>query len=113
MSKNDKTAPNFKEVGKLIKDFRLRQGMTNDEFRKGLGVSYPTLSRIENGHQGPSAAIIQKLAAMGMDVTDLSFASRPHSVEQTLSYRLAEVENRLAKMEDTIRQLISLVKEKE
>jgi len=113
MNTNSNSDSNFKEIGKLIKDFRLSKGMTNEEFRKGLGVSYPTLSRVENGHHGPSASMLQKLAAMGMDVSDLSFASRPHSVEQTLSYRLAEVENRLARMEDTIRQLLSLVKEKE
>lgn len=105
--------PNFKEIGKLIKDFRLKKGMTNDEFREGLGVSYPTLSRVENGHHGPSAAMVQKLAAMGMDISDLSFASRPHSVEQTISYRLSEVENRLSRMEETIKKLISIIEEKE
>lgn len=113
MNTQHNTEPNFKEIGRLIRDFRLSKGMTNDEFRKGLGVSYPTLSRIENGHHGPSASMIQKLASMGMDVSDLSFSSRPHSVEQTLSYRLAEVENRLARMEDTIKKLISIIEEKE
>ncbi len=114
MSTQDKTqTPDYKEIGKIIKSYRLEKGITSDQFSKQMGISYPTLSRIENGHQGPSAAVIQKLANLGMDVSDLSFASRPHSKEQTLSYRLAEVENKLAKMEETIKQLITLLKEKE
>lgn len=103
----------YKEVGLLIRDFRHSKDWSSETFAKELGVSYPTISRIENGHHGPSANLLKKLAEKGMDISEISSASRAHSKEQTLSYRLAEVENRLARMEDTIRQLLALAKDRE
>jgi HTH-type transcriptional regulator/antitoxin PezA len=111
--KDNNQQPDFKEIGKIIKSFRLEKGIKSEEFAKQLGISYPTLSRVENGHHGPSAAMLQKLSSLGMDISDISFASRSHSKEQTLSYRLAEVENKLAKMEDTVKKLIAMLKERE
>lgn len=99
----------YKEIGLLIRDFRHRKNWSSEEFARELGVSYPTVSRIENGHHGPSANLLKKLAEKGMDISDISSTSRAHSKEQTLSYRLAEVENRLVKMEDTIRKLLAII----
>lgn len=107
------TKKDYKEIGLLVRDFRHSKGWSSEEFARELEVSYPTISRIENGHHGPSANLLKKLGEKGMDISEISAASRAHSKEQTLSYRLAEVENRLVKMEDTIRQLIALLKEKE
>ncbi len=95
----------FTEVGKLIASFRHDQGWTAEELKSKLDISTVTLSRIENGKQGPNASVIKKLAELGMDVGDLTYASRFHSKEQSLSYRLAEVENKLAKMEQIILEL--------
>ncbi len=102
----------FKEVGKLIASFRHDQGWTAEELKIKLGISTVTLSRIENGKQGPNAGVIKRLAELGMDVADLTYASRHHSKEQSLSYRLAEVENRLAKMEQTILELTKALAQK-
>lgn len=107
------TKKDYKEIGLLIRDFRHSKGWSSEEFAREIGMSYPTISRIENGHHGPSAILLQKLAEAGMDISEISAASRSFSKEQTLSYRLAEVENRLVKMEDTIKQLLALLKEKE
>lgn len=102
----------FKEIGKLIASFRHDQGWTSEQLKAKLGISTVTLSRIENGKQGPNAIVIKKLSELGMDVADLTYASRFHSKEQSLSYRLAEVENKLAKMEQIVIQLMKAQDEK-
>lgn len=98
----------YLETGRLIRNFRHSKEWTAEQFAAKLGVSYPTVSRIENGHHGPSASLLKKLGSLGMDIMEITPFSRPHSKEQTLSYRLSEVENRLAEMEATIRKLMDL-----
>lgn len=104
MSTND-SKTDFTEIGKLIASFRHNQGWTSEELKAKLGISTVTLSRIENGKHGPNVHVVRKLAELGMNVEDLTYASRFHSKEQSLSYRLAEVENRLAKMEQLVLEL--------
>lgn len=99
----------FTEVGLLIKSFRLEKGYTSNDFARLLDISYPTLSRIENGHHGPNINVVGKLAELGMDTSELTIASRPHFKEQTLSYRLSELENKVVKMEQTIKTLLDVI----
>ncbi len=103
----------FKEVGKLIKSFRLEKGFKSEDFARMLNISYPTLSRIENGHQGPSVAVVAALSELGMDTEELTYSARPHSKEQTLSYRLAKVENELAKLQQTLKSVLVLLSEQD
>ncbi|MCL7987768.1 helix-turn-helix domain-containing protein [Sphingobacterium sp. lm-10] len=102
----------FTEVGKLIASFRHDQGWTAEELKSKLGISTVTLSRIENGKQGPNAGVIKKLSELGMDVADLTYASRFHSKEQSLSYRLAEVENKLALVEQQLSKVMKALDQK-
>jgi len=44
-----------------------------------------------------------------MDTSELTIASRPHFKEQTLSYRLSELENKVVKMEQTIKTLLDVI----
>lgn len=104
--KND---PDFKEIGKLIASFRHQNKWTAEELKNKLEISTPTLSRIENGRQGPNAGVIKKLAALGMDIQDLTYASRFHSKEQSISYRLTELENKFANMEKMIAKIIKVL----
>ena len=49
------------EIGKLIRELRLETGLTQQKFAAGLGVTYPTVSRWENGLAHPSPLAIKKI----------------------------------------------------
>ena len=49
------------EIGKLIRELRLETGLTQQKFAAGLGVTYPTVSRWENGLAQPSPLAIKKI----------------------------------------------------
>lgn len=103
----------FKDMGMLIKSFRQSKKWSAEEFKDMLGISLVTLSRLENGHRGPTAGVIKSLISLGMNVEDLTSSARAHTEEQSLSYRLAEVENQLKSMESIIKKLLKKLDEKE
>ncbi|MGB7441962.1 MAG: helix-turn-helix transcriptional regulator [Coleofasciculaceae cyanobacterium] len=63
------------EIGQLVRELRYLTKMTQEEFAHLLGVSYPTVSRWENGHAHPSPLAIhkieQQLRQMGHSGVDL------------------------------------------
>ncbi len=52
---------NQPEIGKLIRELRLETGLTQEKFGAALGVTYPTVSRWENGLATPSPLALQKI----------------------------------------------------
>ena len=50
------------ETGKLIKDLRLKKGMTQEELAEKTEVSTRTIQRIENGEVDPRAYTLQMIA---------------------------------------------------
>lgn len=66
---------NQPEVGKLIRELRLLNGLTQEQFAATLGVTYPTINRWENGRVKPSPLamekIEQKLQDLGKQGQDL------------------------------------------
>jgi len=56
------------ETGKLIKELRIKKGMTQDELADKTEVSTRTIQRIENGEVDPRAYTLQMIAqALGVD----------------------------------------------
>ncbi len=49
------------EIGQLIREIRLSNGLTQQKFGDVLGFSYPTISRWENGLTTPSDLAIHKI----------------------------------------------------
>lgn len=52
---------NQPEIGYLIRELRIESGLTQEKFAASLGVTYPTISRWENGHVKPSPLAIRKI----------------------------------------------------
>lgn len=69
-------AMNQPEIGQFIRELRLLRGLTQEQFAASLGVTYPTISRWENGRTKPSPLAIEKLQVllqqMGERAKDLS-----------------------------------------
>jgi transcriptional regulator with XRE-family HTH domain len=58
------------ETGKLIKELRLKKGMTQEELADKTEVSARTIQRIENGEVDPRAYTLQMIAkALDVDFT--------------------------------------------
>jgi putative transcriptional regulator len=49
------------EIGNLIRELRIEIGLTQQKFGAALGVTYPTVSRWENGLAQPSPLAIKKI----------------------------------------------------
>ncbi|TSC75992.1 MAG: helix-turn-helix domain-containing protein [Parcubacteria group bacterium Gr01-1014_33] len=60
-------------IGKNIKKYRNKQGLSQEDFAKKSGVKYTTLTKIEsNVIKKPSVLIMAKLAkALGVSIEDL------------------------------------------
>ena len=60
------------KIGENLRRERVRALLTQQELAERAGVSYPTISRIENDHAEPHFRTIRKLAkALGVDPAEL------------------------------------------
>jgi putative transcriptional regulator len=52
------------EISELIRELRLRLGLTQEEFAAKLGVTFPTVNRWENRRSKPSRMAIQLIEGL-------------------------------------------------
>lgn len=67
------------ETGKLIKELRIKKGMTQEELAELTELSTRTIQRIENGEVDPRAYTLQMIAK-ALDV-DITLLTKPYSQE--------------------------------
>jgi len=61
-----------RRVGKLIREHRVRAGLTQVQLAERCGIYQSYLSRIEGGSANPSVFLLNALAtALGVDITTL------------------------------------------
>jgi transcriptional regulator with XRE-family HTH domain len=64
-------------VGTQLRAWRQRRGLTLRALADKAGVSYVTISRIEQDHMSPTVAMLERLAqALGITVRDFFPAER-------------------------------------
>ncbi|MCY7321561.1 MAG: helix-turn-helix transcriptional regulator [Phormidesmis sp. CAN_BIN36] len=51
-------------IAELVREFRLRLGLTQEEFAAKLGVTFPTVNRWENRRAKPSRMAIKLIEAL-------------------------------------------------
>lgn len=61
---------NQPQIGKLIRELRLENGLTQEQFASEFGVTYSTVNRWENGRSKPSPLAMQKLEGMLQQMGD-------------------------------------------
>ena len=61
------------EIGKNIKKYRNKQGLSQEDFAKKSGVKYTTLTKIESGViKKPSVMVMAQIAkSLGVSIEDL------------------------------------------
>lgn len=61
---------NQPQIGKLLRELRLENGLTQEQFAAELGVTYSSMNRWENGHTKPSPLAMQKIEGMLQQMGD-------------------------------------------
>lgn len=70
------------ETGKLIKELRVKKGMTQEELAEKTEISARTIQRIENGEVDPRAYTLQMIAkALGVDFSIFTESKSDESQE--------------------------------
>ena len=65
-------SPATKELGRRIRDWRMGQGLTQEELAGGSGVDATTIGKIERGERNPNVHNLIRIAvALGVDPGDL------------------------------------------
>ena len=73
-------------VGEVLRTWRQRRGLTLRGLAEAAGVSYVTVSRIEQGRMSPTVAMLEKLAgALGIAVRDFFPPGRPRPAQRKRS----------------------------
>lgn len=68
-------------LGKVVAALRGKRGFSQEDFASSIGVSQPTLSRIERGRSMPDHLTMRRIAtAFGMSVDQLD-----HYIDQTIA----------------------------
>lgn len=49
------------DIPRLIRELRLRTGLTQEKFAAKLGVTFPTINRWENGRAKPSPLALKQI----------------------------------------------------
>ena len=49
------------DVRQLVQELRSRTGLTQEKFAARLGVTFPTITRWENGHARPSPLALKQI----------------------------------------------------
>jgi putative transcriptional regulator len=52
----------FTDIPRLVRELRERTGLTQEKFAAKLGVTFPTISRWENGRAKPSPLALKQIA---------------------------------------------------
>ncbi len=59
-----------------IKALRLKKGMTQEQFAEGVGVSFATVNRWENGHFKPLPVCLKQLKRIEHDFKTMEWLKR-------------------------------------
>ena len=60
------------KIGKFIKDIRLKNKLTQEEFASSLGVTYQAVSKWENGKNIPDVGIMKEISKKyGVDIDEI------------------------------------------
>ena len=80
----------MRDIGKNIRDARVRGGITQDQLAERLHVSRQTVSHYETGHSRPDIEMLEQIAqALEVDMTVLLYGTPPRPERQREIRRLA------------------------
>lgn len=77
-----------KIFGKILRDYRVKAGFTQEELAEKIGISLKYISRIENGNNGVKTQTFKYMNVLGLSPNTLyaSFLSNPEVKEDIELY---------------------------
>lgn len=85
----------YKEIGKNLKDLRIKMNMTQEEMADYIGITQPEISNLENGKSGSGIDNLSKLDYIGeccdSNLKELLFGSRETKDNNIAEYILHNI----------------------
>ena len=99
-----------KNFGKILRDFRIKKGMTQEQLSEKLGISLKYISRIENGNNGvKTQTLINYMNILGITPNTL-YASFIDNQEIVKNMKICEkLSTLLEEKKDFLNSLIDLL----
>ena len=99
-----------KNFGKILRDFRIKKGMTQEQLSEKLGISLKYISRIENGNNGvKTQTLINYMNILGITPNTL-YASFIDNQEIVKNMKICEKLSTLSEeKKDFLNSLIDLL----
>ena len=102
-----------KSFGKLLRDYRIKAGLTQEKLSEQLGISLKYISRIENGNNGvKTQTLINYMNILGITPNTIyaSFITNPEAsknieISEKLSSLSDEKKNFISAMIDLLQDL--------
>jgi transcriptional regulator with XRE-family HTH domain len=99
-------------IGSVLRGEAARRGISYASAAKQIGVSQPTFSRWANGDNPPAAKYWAKIARFlgttRAEVAELASAERLARSGRGRDQRLDDLERRVAKLEETLSELVNV-----
>lgn len=95
-----------KNFGKILRDFRIKNKLTQEQLSEKLGISLKYISRIENGNNGvKTQTLINYMNILGITPNTLfaSFISNPESAKNI------EISNKIASLSDEKKDFLNSI----
>lgn len=68
---------NFKMIGQRIKNYRVKNNLTQERLAEKLNISVEYMSRVENGNCRVSYSLVEKMSGIfGVDEAEILFGKR-------------------------------------
>ncbi len=101
-----------KNFGKILRDFRIKNNLTQEQLSEKLGISLKYISRIENGNNGvKTQTLINYMNILGITPNTL-YASFISEKEAAKNVEISEKMNTLSnEKKEFISSIIDLLKE--
>ena len=101
-----------KNFGKILRDFRIKNNLTQEQLSEKLGISLKYISRIENGNNGvKTQTLINYMNILGITPNTL-YASFISEKEAAKNIEISEKMNSLSnEKKEFISSIIDLLKE--
>ena len=95
-----------KVFGKILRDFRIKHKLTQEQLSEKLGISLKYISRIENGNNGvKTQTLIKYMNILGITPNTI-YASFIENEEASKNVQLSE---KIAKLSDEKKQLLDSI----
>ena len=104
----------YTHIGKVIHEYRTKNGITHQKLADLCGVSQSTLQRVKTGETALNIDTAIRIAdILGISLDELAGRKKYHQEDPALVARLAELEHDKRNLEESVRVITARMEEKD